>query len=538
MFKRLSEKDCKMIAEYIERFGPSHEDLNVENIASLDYRLRFWDKAKSKYLGRMFGDNLILERKIEYEAPLGELVERYCRCSNIRCNSFYNELYSIILKRPEFNNLLNDYWDNPVNGHNSFYTYITSYDTLMSNRWEGPEVAIPLPNDKSFKVGPGTKIARILGRLAKEYDIPHWEEVRKAQANALTAKITKGTLCLSIHPMDYITMSDNSENWDSCMNWRETGAYRAGTVEMMNSPCIVVAYLKHPTHNYEGWNSKIWRELYIVTPEVITNIKGYPYENEWLTRYTVSWLKELAEAANVGRYEPGIKKYAEYEHEDDPWFKENNVSIHFRTNEMYNDCGRVNEFIYIGEGIHNEDIEINYSGERNCMCCGNNNHCDFDDADEVFCTDCDSMPVVYCHNCGTEIHIDSCTTGPDDEYYCDECFNELLVYPFDSSTCEFREDCYKFIVKLPDGNFNAYDVSYASDPQYFITTYCQGINNWDELVYNEDYDAHVIPYDCLGDKLKRYFYTYYSISKWDNYGKPEEEIQKALNKMDSETLYW
>ena len=226
MFKRLSEKDCNMIAEYIERFGPSHEDLNVENIASLDYRLRFWDKAKSEYLGCMFGDNLILERKIEYEAPLGELVERYRRYSNNYCNKFYNELYSTLYKSSEFDNnsLLHYYWNITVNGHNSFYSYITSYDTLMSNRWEGPELAIPLPNGKSFKVGPGTKIARILGRLAKEYDIPHWEEVRKAQANALTTKITKGTLCLSIHPMDYITMSDNSENWDSCMNWRETGA--------------------------------------------------------------------------------------------------------------------------------------------------------------------------------------------------------------------------------------------------------------------------------------------------------------------------
>ena len=45
-------------------------------------------------------------------------------------------------------------------------------------------------------------------------------------------------------------MSDNDYGWDSCMGWMNEGEYRLGTVEMMNSPCIVVAYID----GEEAWN--------------------------------------------------------------------------------------------------------------------------------------------------------------------------------------------------------------------------------------------------------------------------------------------
>ena len=38
-------------------------------------------------------------------------------------------------------------------------------------------------------------------------------------------------------------MSDNNSGWESCMSWRNNGCYRRGTVEMMNSPYVIVAYL-------------------------------------------------------------------------------------------------------------------------------------------------------------------------------------------------------------------------------------------------------------------------------------------------------
>ena len=35
---------------------------------------------------------------------------------------------------------------------------------------------------------------------------------------------------------------------------------------------------------YEGWNSKKWRELFIVNEDIISAVKQYPYENDFFER--------------------------------------------------------------------------------------------------------------------------------------------------------------------------------------------------------------------------------------------------------------
>ncbi len=535
LFECLPEKDRDMIADYIWRYGPNG---GVKGeVAPLSYRLRYWTDAKSKYLYRLFGGNLILEREIEYEASHEELVERYRQFTNYKCNHFYNELHSTIYTRPEFKSILYETWEPRVNGYGSFYSYITAINTLLTNRWEGPEMSIPLPDGKSFKVGPGTKIARILGRLAKEYNIPDWEEVRQAQANALTVKKTKGTLCISIHPMDYITMSDNAENWDSCMNWSDDGGYRAGTVEMMNSEAVVVAYLKHPTNTFEGWNSKTWRELYIVTPEIITNIKGYPYINSWLSTYVATWLKELAETSGVGLYEPEIKRYGETDRNDDPWFKKNNVNVFFYTNTMYNDCGRCDQYMYLEKGLHNRNININYSGTLNCMICGEpDTSVDFEETNSVVCLKCDSREEYYCDHCGDAMDREEVYFDDDGTPYCECCFNELFVCPVDDPDGNYlKEGCERFILRFPDGSYS--DVrykSYVKDTDSFLHNtelYNGPVTDWEDFEYDANDGVYIIPYENAGTDIKwACVLDGRDIIRWNNYGKPEEEIKELIFK--------
>ena len=69
-----------------------------------------------------------------------------------------------------------------------------------------------------------------------------WEEIRLAHSQIFNTNKMTGTLCLSIHPLDYATASDNDNGWSSCMSWRDDGCYRMGTVEMMNSPMVICAY--------------------------------------------------------------------------------------------------------------------------------------------------------------------------------------------------------------------------------------------------------------------------------------------------------
>lgn len=104
------------------------------------------------------------------------------------------------------------------------------------------------------------KALKQLNGILHFMDDDEFEEFRICQSMCTNTTALEGKLCLSIHPLDYMTMSDNACDWSSCMSWQEDGCYRMGTVEMMNSPCVIVAYLEssHPMYfsREATWNSK------------------------------------------------------------------------------------------------------------------------------------------------------------------------------------------------------------------------------------------------------------------------------------------
>lgn len=80
-------------------------------------------------------------------------------------------------------------------------------------------------------------------------------------------------LYISIHPMDFLTISNNGNNWDSCHELIY-GEHRGGNFEYLIDEGSFVVYLAKEEHsNYEGlpvgekWNSKIYRRLGNITYE-------------------------------------------------------------------------------------------------------------------------------------------------------------------------------------------------------------------------------------------------------------------------------
>lgn len=81
-------------------------------------------------------------------------------------------------------------------------------------------------------------------------------------------KIT-GYLCLSVHPMDYLTMSENNNNWRSCHSL--DGDYRSGNLSYMCDKTTIVAYIRSEKDVFlpklhTTWNNKKWRVL-LFNPE-------------------------------------------------------------------------------------------------------------------------------------------------------------------------------------------------------------------------------------------------------------------------------
>lgn len=96
----------------------------------------------------------------------------------------------------------------------------------------------------------------------------------------------KGTLCFSVHPLDFLSSSENTYNWRSCHAL--DGEYRAGNLSYMADNCTFMVYLKGaekvnlPSFGpLVQWNSKKWRMLIYAAEndEIMFAGRQYPFSS-------------------------------------------------------------------------------------------------------------------------------------------------------------------------------------------------------------------------------------------------------------------
>ena len=452
----VTEKERALIMNQIKNYSLSDGGYADMNNWDFNRVFREWGWAKGQYLYHIFKaatgeEALILRKQVEFAKDSDEIAEEldcmaYPSCFNDIIDVFNNlARYTDPFDRDRGSAYLEKQVPECLRQVSSDYAYdmrrailqLTSTTTLACNIYTGRTVEIPIPNGKKLKINHGSKAVKMLGKLVEAFgfDKAEFESYRISHSQVLNQKKLKGTLCLSIHPLDYITMSDNDSGWESCMSWENQGCYRQGTVEMMNSECVVVAYLEaeKPMEVTEdlSWNNKKWRELYIVTPDIVTNVKGYPYCNSNLTTEVLNWLRELIQKS-------GLKQFSDYdnkiyhhggEEEFDELLRDRGITFRFRTNLMYNDFGHSYQYCLVRSSLpNNSRREINYSGASECMLCGELDP-DFvnnSEASNLVCQNCDNVKVCAC--CGQPVYDDDYYVWINDEPVCVSCSEDYYVY--------------------------------------------------------------------------------------------------------------
>lgn len=363
MYNKLTPTDKDNILCWIEA------NISQNRQAPLEYILRHWSAAKENLCQNLFGGELILKRPIlveKSESAIQYEIQSILDDDKYRAfiKAYRNKLYDL------YQDDIIDYYDCLRLGE------LSSAEQLAKRIWHNTNtIRIRQSNDpdgKDIVLTDGAKVTRLFMKVCRRIGLEaEAEEFVTAISTAFNDKKLKGNLCLSIHPLDFMTMSDNSLNWESCMSWQHSGCYRQGTVEMMNSPYVIVAYLESSSPfvlpNGNDWNNKKWRELYIIHPDIITNIKSYPYRNSNLTKSVISWIAELMD---VHDWTPTEFIYS-YDHDsfvykDNKWAFE---QLYFITNHMYCDMA-VTGYLHYGYVRTLDVSDINYSGESECMCCG------------------------------------------------------------------------------------------------------------------------------------------------------------------------
>lgn len=446
VFDLLTDSDKSKIETYRNAYASAWD--RKERMASIEHLLRHWNEAKSKYLESIFGDQLIITKPIKFNEDKYDLWNKMSDLINkdSRVNRFYNDITNVYRERAA-----DSPWGSPERQSYHFVACLFNDVTLTDNkvqdtRFENDKHTFDLPiGDEIFKVQRGSKPMRIISKIANAYKIgiepdedgiSDFEYFRLKHSLALNQKVLTGDLCLSIHPLDYMTMSDNDEGWDSCMSWENDGEYKQGTVEMMNSPCVIVGYLasEHNTigwwgSNSEEWNSKKWRSLFIVDKDFIINVRSYPYDNNNLVKEVI---KEIARLSGWGEVEPQkydyLEKYEEHRNKRVPVIiNDRAVAIDFCTQAMYNDFG-CNHFIALNPNETKSIInyDYNYSGYSMCVWCGGTQNevsiGTYEGERYLTCAEC--ADNFECSWCGEQTSTEDVYTTADGNRICSYCWEE------------------------------------------------------------------------------------------------------------------
>ena len=249
LIDNLTQQDRDVI-DIFRNYGISEYDVSKKEWADTDYFLRFWNQDKNSLIQKIFDNKLILEKEISIDYSDNELL-----------NSMEDLLVSTPICSTLLDNIINYLTEHNAIFSRPFIYRLFSAADLVYNKylWDWGDSIITLDDGKEIKINKGCKVIRIIGKLAKvTHNEELFEQFRLLHSQILNEAHIKSTLCLSIHPLDYMTASYNENDWDSCMKWGD-GDYCRGVVEMMNSPCVVVAYLKSKRQTISigryTWNS-------------------------------------------------------------------------------------------------------------------------------------------------------------------------------------------------------------------------------------------------------------------------------------------
>lgn len=208
-----------------------------------------WAKAKSKFLKR-FNGPIYEFSEVEFNLDDKEKKVLVSNFSEMVYNVFRNFDLSLFIDK--------------------------NVDTFFDNRVSDQCYERNIPKDikliKAFKYF--------------EPDVNKLRKIQDAASALIQENKVKGTLCFSVHPLDFLSSSENNYNWRSCHALN--GEYRAGNLSYMVDSTTFMVYLKGKNDetllNFGDvkWNSKKWRVLLHTTDDdaVIFASKQYPFSSE------------------------------------------------------------------------------------------------------------------------------------------------------------------------------------------------------------------------------------------------------------------
>ena len=266
----------------------------------------------------------------------------------------------------------------------------------------------------------------------------------------------KGTLCFSVHPLDFLSSSENTYNWRSCHAL--DGEYRAGNLSYMVDECTFMVYIKGAdnvhltTFGDVKWNSKKWRMLIHASTndKIMFAGRQYPFSSTSGIDVVLNIYNNLLGKDKYNKYLGWKSSYVDsymsegYEATLDlKYFVFNNTLVALEeavkrgpnalnyNDVLYSTCYKYPYYAILREEYWRnnnwDDRNVIVVGDEvPCLHCGDEL---ITNAETMRCDHCElefgyeyNDNYGHCENCGCRIYFDD-AYYVNDEYVCDHCFN-------------------------------------------------------------------------------------------------------------------
>jgi hypothetical protein len=415
-----------------------------------------WKVAKQRIIKNLLGGQLIQEFPEEVQFELDD------NAKWSRLNSFLETVKDIYHNDELFLFLVENSQD--------FYSNILSKDYKIFNKTikKGTKIL------KAFKYFETDKEAlRILQDLAS----------RLIQENKVIGK-----LCISVHPLDFLSSSENTYNWRSCHAL--DGDYCAGNLSYITDSSTFICYLKGADNvklplfpDSVPWNSKKWRVLIHVDSwgDFMVAGRQYPFHSDYGLDKIKDMINESFTKDNMWHSEKVFEQWNNQYITN--WI--NGDELYYRYFAHRYELIPLEDMVLESEGSMNYNDVLNstcytkpyYIFNKRATCYGYNINA-IEVGSPVYCVHCGekvtNSATMLCDNCEVEFgHLDNddfvhcsccdrrmalddgCAVGED--IVCPECFEKECFmcpdcgeYDFNSEShwCEEIEDyicttCYE-----------------------------------------------------------------------------------------------
>lgn len=290
------------------------------------------------------------------------------------------------------------------------------YKNLSSKSFSDDNVFIPK----------GTKIIKSFKFFEKNKNI--LEIIQSYASHLIQESKVEGYLSFSVHPLDYLSLSENTYNWRSCHAL--DGEYRAGNLSYMMDKSTIVCYLSNreeyilPNFPKEiKWNSKKWRMLLFLNSNNSIMFAGrqYPFSVKNILPQISKIFYDIFSIEFNEQWDQCFKSNENKEGKElclldkEKIIPLKHLIIDEKGSRHYNDLLKSSSYIpfYTTNDSIKEKIPIFIGSSVPCLRCGED---DIIFSDTLLCSKCEikygnsnDESIIYCECCDRRMMVNDAT---------------------------------------------------------------------------------------------------------------------------------